>query len=382
MSVIAGPVDSAWVKQPKVKDAASPQMLAPRLYRTDIEQLNALDVSAFRAEFTALREDFEADHNRAHFKWDDDARNLDYRPVWENFYEFLHRSAFGEFSGCLLYSDVYRRIDDPDVSAIYKCMARDEGRHASFLNWVMREMGRRFDLAALPQIEKLQFLAPQWIFITTYLSEAIGFYRYQNISDHLRARSEYRFHPLFRYFHEWCKDERRHSRFFALMIRTQPQLYRGAWRAFLTKVFTLAVYVTMYLRDQESSIYGTLGIDWEKYDLKVIDETDVAAAGVWGIRIRTKSRWFAARLRAMRENNRANKRGRARAHGIRKPYEVALRYVRFAGNILQLALLAAQPPDRVTPHPRERWLEVAADPADTAVFALNVPPATLPAIAR
>jgi magnesium-protoporphyrin IX monomethyl ester (oxidative) cyclase len=349
----------------------------PRLYRTDVAALNALDVEPYRAEFKALREDFEADHNKAHFKWTDDARNLDYKPLWDEFYGFLHRSAFGEFSGCLLYSDVQRRIDDPDVAAIYKCMGRDEGRHASFLNWVMREMGKRFELQDLPKIEKLQFLAPKWIFITTYLSEAIGFYRYQNISDHLRARSEYNFHPLFEYFHEWCKDERRHARFFALMIRSQQQMYKGTVARFFTKLFTLAVYVTMYLRDQESPIYAKMGIEWEQYDFKVIDETDVAAAEVWGLRIKTKSNWFRGLLRAMRDNNRANKRGRAHAFGLRQPYEVALRYVRFGLNIACLGLLAIQPAQEVAPHPRSRWLEVALDPADTSVFALDVPSARL-----
>ncbi len=43
---------------------AAPDLLKPRLYRTDIGMLNALDVSHARAEFTTLREEFEADYNR------------------------------------------------------------------------------------------------------------------------------------------------------------------------------------------------------------------------------------------------------------------------------------------------------------------------------
>ena len=101
-------------------------------------------------------------------------------------------------------------------------MARDEARHSSFLNFVMRQMGRRFDLKNLPNVAGMQYMHPKWIFVTTYLSEIVGFYRYQNISDHLKRHPEHSFHPIFRYFDNWCKDERRHSKFFALMLRSQP----------------------------------------------------------------------------------------------------------------------------------------------------------------
>ena len=169
-----------------------------------------------------MRADFENDHNRAHFRWNEDALDLRYDDIFEEFYEFLNRSSIGEFSGCLLYADLYKKLADPTLRAIYQCMARDEGRHSAFLNFVMRQMGRPFDLANLPDIKGLQYLHPKWIFVTTYLSEIVGFYRYQNISDHLKRYPQYRFHPIFTYFDEWCKDERRHSRFFALMLHSQP----------------------------------------------------------------------------------------------------------------------------------------------------------------
>jgi magnesium-protoporphyrin IX monomethyl ester (oxidative) cyclase len=336
--------------------STAPQLLRPRLYRTDIEILNSLSVDWCREEFEALRADFEADWNRAHFKWEDDALEIDYDPLWSEFYEFLNRSAIGEFSGCLLYSDVCRKISDPSVSAIYKCMARDEGRHSSFLNFVMRQMGRRFDLENLPKIQGMQYMHPKWIFVTTYLSEIVGFYRYQNISDHLKRHPEYRFHPIFRYFDNWCKDERRHSRFFALMMRSQPQFLEGPRNRFAIKFFTLAVYVTMYLRDAESTVYAKLGIDWEAFDRKVINETERAAREVWGLGIRTDSRFFLGCLRRMAENNRRNKRGR-NAKGAARLVAFALRYVRYASNVLQYAKLMLQGHDRVAPLPRDQWLD-------------------------
>ena len=342
--------------------AGAPQILAPRLYRTDIDILNALSIEDVRPEFEELRADFEADWNRAHFRWDDDALGLDYDPLWSEFYEFLNRSAIGEFSGCLLYSEVHKKLTDPTLQSIYKCMSRDEARHSSFLNFVMRQMGRRFDLGKLPKIKGLQYMHPKWIFVTTYLSEIVGFYRYQNISDHLKRHPEYRFHPIFRYFDNWCKDERRHSRFFALMLRSQPAFMRGARNRFAIKFFTLAVYVTMYLRDSEATVYARMGIDWEKFDRKVIDETERAAREVWGLGIRTSSAYFLAALRRMARNNGNNKRGR-NASGIARAGAIAMRYVRYADNLLQYAKLMAQPHDVVVPLARAEWTQACPMPA-------------------
>jgi magnesium-protoporphyrin IX monomethyl ester (oxidative) cyclase len=340
----------------------APQLLRPRLYRTDIEILNSLSIAWVREEFEALRKDFESDWNRVHFRWDDDALGLEYDPVWSEFYEFLHRSAIGEFSGCLLYSDVQKKLTDETVRSIYKCMARDEGRHSSFLNFVMRQMGRRFDLENLPNVQGMQYMHPKWIFVTTYLSEIVGFYRYQNISDHMKRHPEYRFHPIFRYFDGWCKDERRHSRFFALMLRSQPDYLRGRRNRLGIKFFTLAVYVTMYLRDAESTMYARLGIDWEKFDRKVINETERAAREVWGLGIRTDSNFFLGRLRRMAQNNRRNKAGRKQT-GLRRLPAFVMRYLRYADNVLQYLLLVAQPHDTVAALPRERWTEACPMPA-------------------
>lgn len=350
----------------------APQLLQPRLYRTDIDILNSLNIEWLRDEFEELRRDFESDWNKAHFKWDDDAVGLDYQPLWNEFYEFLNRSAIGEFSGCLLYSDVYKKLDDPTLSSIYKCMARDEGRHSSFLNYVMRNMGRRFDLANLPKVQKLQYMHPKWIFVTTYLSEIVGFYRYQNISDHLKRHPEYNFHPIFKYFDNWCKDERRHARFFSLMLRSQPEFMQGRKNRFAIKFFTLAVYVTMYLRDAEATVYRRMGLDWELFDRKVIDETERAAREVWGLAIRTESRFFLACLRTMAENNRRNKRGR-NATGLAKIPAVVMRYVRYASNVLQYAKLVLQPHDDITVPRREEWTNACPMPPDGVLDLKNAP---------
>ncbi len=249
-------------------------------------------------------------------------------------------------------------------------MSRDEARHSSFLNFVMRQMGRRFDLQMLPKVQGMQYMHPKWIFVTTYLSEIVGFYRYQNISDHIKRNPEFRLHPIFRYFDNWCKDERRHSRFFALMMRSQPQYLEGARNRFAIKFFTLAVYITMYLRDAESAFYAKIGIDWEAFDVKVINETERAAREVWGLGIRTDSNFFLACLRTMAENNRRNKRGRTKT-GINRLPAFAMRYVRYGSNVLQYAKLMAQPHDKVDPLPRERWTEACPMPEPQPSIALE-----------
>ena len=49
------------------------------------------------AKISALRADFERDWNRTLFKWTDEVNDLDYRPLWNEFYEFLNRSSIGGF---------------------------------------------------------------------------------------------------------------------------------------------------------------------------------------------------------------------------------------------------------------------------------------------
>jgi magnesium-protoporphyrin IX monomethyl ester aerobic oxidative cyclase len=230
-------------------------------------------------------------------------------------------------------------------------------------------MGRPFDLANLPKVEGMSYMHPKWIFVTTYLSEIVGFYRYQNISDHMKLHPEFNFHPIFDYFDNWCKDERRHSRFFALMMRSQPAYYSGPLSKLGVKFFTLAVYITMYLRDAQSSVYEKMGIDWEKYDFKVIDETEEAAHGVWGLAIRTNSRFFRRCLQTMAENNRRNKRGRT-ARGLGRAPAVFMRYLRFGSNILQYAKLMVQPHDWAEPLPRSEWTQTCGDPGDASCLAL------------
>ena len=117
-------------------------------------------------------------------------------------------------------------------------------------------------------------------------------------------------------------------------------------------------------------MYEKLGIAWEPYDFKVIDETEDAAHGIWRLSIRTRSAFFRNCLRTMAENNRRNKRGRS-ATGAAKIGAVAMRYARFAHNILQYAKLMAQPHDWAPEVPRSEWTKVCEDPGPAHGLALE-----------
>jgi hypothetical protein len=119
----------------------------------------------------------------------------------------------------------------------------------------------------------------------------------------------------------------------------------------------------MYLRDCESKIYAKLGIDWEEYDLKVINETEAAARNVWGLAIRTDSKFFRACLRKMMRNNFANKAGRTKTGIAAIPARI-MRFARYANTILQYAKLVLQPHDFVEQQPRAEWTNVAPDPGE------------------
>ncbi|MCZ8253811.1 MAG: magnesium-protoporphyrin IX monomethyl ester (oxidative) cyclase [Hylemonella sp.] len=299
--------------------AVHSDMISPRFYTTDFAEMNRLSVEPVRAEWDKMMAEYEGDNNHDHFQRDEafaaemSAGMASLSPeMRQEFLDFLVSSLTSEFSGCVLYNEIRKNVSNPDIKQLMTYLARDESRHAGFINLSLRDFDLGIDLGNLKRTKKYTFFKPKYIYYATYLSEKIGYARYITIFRQLEKHPEKRFHPIFRWFERWCNDEFRHGESFALIMRANPHLLRGA-NTYWIRFFLLAVYATMYVRDHtRPMLHEAMGLESGEYDYQVFRITTAITQQVFPVALDTDNPAFRRGLERLFAISQAMEKAKAR----------------------------------------------------------------------
>jgi len=269
VELLIGSVESAADANAK---AVRNTVLSPRFYTTDFAAMDRLNIESVRTEWDVMMKEYEGDNNHDHFQ----------------------------------------RDAHPDIKQLMTYMARDESRHAGFINQSLKDFDLGIDLGQLKRTKSYTFFKPKFIFYATYLSEKIGYARYITIFRQLERHPDKRFHPIFRWFERWCNDEFRHGESFALIMRSQPELLRGVNLLWI-RFFIVAVYATMYVRDHTRPLlHEAMGFKSTEYDYEVFRITSEIARQVFPVEVDIDHPTFRACMERLVELSIANAKAKER----------------------------------------------------------------------
>ncbi|MFY8149501.1 MAG: magnesium-protoporphyrin IX monomethyl ester (oxidative) cyclase [Prochlorococcaceae cyanobacterium] len=280
MTLTASP---AFTDAPPAAPHLQENLLTPRFYTTEIEKAARTDLERERIAFEAMLQEMETDYNREHFDRKAPLGRLRSLSAEEKeaYESYLVRSCVSEFSGFLLFKELSRRLlqqGEQEMGRLFQLMARDEARHAGFLNRALVAEGIEIDLPSLSTKRPITWFPLSWVLYSVYLSEKIGYWRYILIDRHLKAHPDNSFAPLFDFFEPWCQDENRHGDIFNVLLRCWPGLQQGLRGRLLSRFFLWSVFLTHSLTVCErGDFYRILGMDPARFDAEVMRQTNRTA---------------------------------------------------------------------------------------------------------
>jgi magnesium-protoporphyrin IX monomethyl ester (oxidative) cyclase len=340
------PVSEKRAPNAQTKAAQETTVLNPRFYTTDFAAMDRLQVKPeYREMWDAMLAEFRSDPNKDHFKRNEEF-DADFSSMpaaqRQQFMEFLVSSVTAEFSGCILYAEVKKRVKNQDVRELFGFMSRDEGRHAGFINHTLNDFDVAVDLGFLTKAKKYTYFQPKFIYYATYLSEKIGYARYITIYRNFEKQPEKRFHPIFKWFENWCLDEFRHGEAFAVLLRSNPEYLEGINKLWI-RFFLCAVCSTMYVRDHlRREFFAGMGMDVDWFDRNVIALTNTISKQIFPDTLDTDNPRLWAHMETLFQNTKALADADQQGGVVGKLRGIALR----ASNVVTFLRLFLVPPKR------------------------------------
>ena len=196
----------------------------------------------------------------------------------------------------MLYQEIEKNVSNPDIAKLMRYMARDESRHAGFINKALNKLGVAVDLGVLKREKDYTYFKPKYIYYATYLSEKIGYARYITIYRHLERHPESVSTRFLSGFWSGVTTSLPTVEAFALIMRSDPKLLSGINKLWI-RFFLLAVYSTMYVRDHSRpKLYEAFGMDVTEFDYTVFDITTEISRQVFPLTLNTDDPRFRAGL--------------------------------------------------------------------------------------